>query len=91
MRLSASYFRLKGNQWLPEILDEPALMNRVMSAGEQWGWTLRETGLVRILFDTGCRVHEACQLSVADWVQSGLCDVNYFGRLATIRMAGWVG
>ncbi|MGC3875015.1 tyrosine-type recombinase/integrase [Halomonas sp. GXIMD04776] len=71
MRLSASYFRLKGNQWLPEILDEPALMNRVMSAGEQWGWTLRETALVRILFDSGCRVHEACQLSVADWVQSG--------------------
>jgi hypothetical protein len=71
MRLSASYFRLKGNQWLPEILDEPALMNNVMSAGEQRGWTLRETGLVRILFDTGCRVHEACQLSVADWIQSG--------------------
>lgn len=20
-----------------------------------------------------------------------LCDVNYFGRLATIKMAGWVG
>ncbi|WP_302140994.1 hypothetical protein [Halomonas alkalicola] len=20
-----------------------------------------------------------------------VCDVNYFGRLATIRMAGWVG
>ena len=20
-----------------------------------------------------------------------ICDVNYFGRLATIKMAGWVG
>ncbi|WP_136253676.1 site-specific integrase [Onishia niordana] len=71
MRLSYNYFRLKGDQWLPEILDEPALMGKVMSAGEKWGWTLREICLSRILFETGCRIHEACQLSVSDWVHSG--------------------
>ena len=29
--------------------------------------------------------------TLAAWEHSALCDVNYFGRLATIKMAGWVG
>lgn len=69
-RSSGSYFRLRDEQWLPEIIDDPCLYNTVLEAGEKWGWTLREQGLVRILFDSGCRIHEVCALTMADWFES---------------------
>jgi integrase len=71
VRNSAAYFRLKGDQWLPSVIDDPTLFNTVLNAGEQWGWSLRETSLVRVLFDTGCRIHEACALTFGDWYSSG--------------------
>ena len=37
-RSSAAYFRLRGERWLPAVLDDPALMGDVLAAGEQWGW-----------------------------------------------------
>jgi|TARA_R110000796_G_scaffold229731_1_gene347204 integrase len=70
VRFSAAYFRLRGDKWLPEVLDDPSLMNAVVTAGDQWGWSMREMGLVRVLFDTGCRLHEACHLTMADWFHS---------------------
>jgi integrase len=70
-RTSAAYFRLRGDQWLPDIIDEPSLFNSVITAGEKWGWSLREMALARVLFDTGCRIHEACALTLADWQVSG--------------------
>ena len=70
-RTSAAYFRLRGERWLPAVLDDPVLMDDVLAAGERWGWSLRETALVRLLFDAGCRVGEACALTLADWCPSG--------------------
>lgn len=66
-RSSAAYFRLRGERWSPAVLDDPALMSDVLTAGERWGWSLREVALARVLFDTGCRVGEACALTLADW------------------------
>lgn len=71
IRNSAAYFRLRGDQWTPSVIDDPTLLNTVLSAGEKWGWKLREICLVRILFDTGCRIHEACALTLADWGSGG--------------------
>jgi integrase len=70
-RMSAAYFRLRGDKWTPFIIDDPLLFNIILSAGEKWGWTLREIGIVRLLFDTGCRIHEACNLTMGDWSHSG--------------------
>lgn len=70
-RGAAAYFRLRGERWLPVVLDDPALMDDVLAAGERWGWSLRETALVRVLFDAGCRVGEACVLTLADWRPGG--------------------
>jgi len=69
-RLSAAYFRLRDGEWMPTYLDDPTLFNEVLTAGEIWGWQLRETSVCRTLFDSGCRIHEACALTVADWQKS---------------------
>ncbi|WP_161993576.1 site-specific integrase [Muricoccus nepalensis] len=85
-RSSAAYFRLRGERWLPTLLDDPALMNDVLAAGERWGWSLREMALVRVLFDAGPRVGEACSLTLADWRPSGFlrevlaCNKGSLGR-----------
>jgi len=85
-RSSAAYFRLRGERWLPTVLDDSALMNDVLAAGEQWGWSLRETALVRVLFDAGPRISEACTLTLADWRPSSFlrevlaCNKGSLGR-----------
>lgn len=67
IRSVASYFRNSSKGWLPEILDSPTLFNEVITCGENWGWSLRELAIARILFDTGCRIHEVCSLSLFGW------------------------
>ncbi len=85
-RSSSAYFRLRGERWLPAVLDDPALMSDVLAAGERWGWSLREMALVRVLFDAGPRVGEACALTLADWRPSGFlrevlaCNKGSLGR-----------
>lgn len=71
LRLTSSYYRIKDNQWIPEYLDDPGLMGNVLTVGEEGGWDLQDIAIVRILFDTGCRIHEACALTVRDWSVSG--------------------
>lgn len=70
-RNASAYFRLRGERWVPDVLDNPSLMNDVLSAGERWGWSLREAALVRVLFDAGPRIGEACALTLADWRPGG--------------------
>lgn len=85
-RSSAAYFRLRGERWLPAVLDDPVLIGDVLAAGERWGWSLRETALVRVLFDAGPRIGEACALTLADWRPSGFlrevlaCNKGSLGR-----------
>ena len=85
-RTAGAYFRLRGDRWLPTVLDDPALMNDVLAAGERWGWSLRETALVRVLFDAGPRIGEACALTLADWRPGGFlrevhaCNKGSLGR-----------
>lgn len=70
IRSTASYFRNTSKGWLPEVLDSPTLFSDVIACGELWGWSLREIAVARILFDTGCRIHEVCSLSLFGWSSS---------------------
>lgn len=70
IRSTASYFRNTSKGWLPEVLDSPTLFSDVIASGELWGWSLREIAVARILFDTGCRIHEVCSLSLFGWSSS---------------------
>lgn len=66
-RLSDSYFRQNGSAWEPIILDDPSLQQDVLDAGIKYGWSRGETSVARIMFDSGCRIHEACSPRVCDW------------------------
>jgi integrase len=71
-RLSDSYFKLVGETWIPQVIDDPEFPARVLSGGQSVGWHLQEHCIARILFESGCRVSEAVGLSLRDWAARGL-------------------
>jgi integrase len=72
-RLSDSYFKLVGDAWLPQIVDDPSLPARVLAGGRCLpGWRLRDECVTRLLFESGGRVSEITGLTLADWVARGM-------------------
>ena len=71
-RLSDSYFKLTGEDWIPQIVDDPTLQARVLAGGRAAGWGLREECVARILFDSGSHVSEVVGLTLGDWHSRGL-------------------
>jgi hypothetical protein len=50
-RLTDSFFRLIGREWVPKIIDDPTFPVSVLSGGRQLpGWGLREECVTRLLF-----------------------------------------
>ena len=71
-RLSDSYFKLVGDTWVPQVIDDPQFPARIQAGGRRVGWHLREQCVVRILFESGCRISEVVGLTVGDWAARGL-------------------
>jgi integrase len=71
-RLSDSYFKLVGEVWIPQVIDDPQLPVRILAGGERIGWRLREQCIVRILFESGGRVSEVVGQTLGDWVARGM-------------------
>jgi integrase len=71
-RLSDSYFKLVGESWVPQVIDDLEFPAQIQAGGRRIGWSLREQCIVRILFESGCRVSEVVGLSLADWAARGL-------------------
>lgn len=72
-RLSDSYFKLVGESWVPQVIDDLEFPAQIQAGGRRIGWSLREQCIVRILFESGCRVSEVVGLSLADWALPGAC------------------
>ncbi|MDC0765083.1 tyrosine-type recombinase/integrase [Brevibacillus sp. AG] len=72
-RLSDSYFRLQGEKWVPQIVDDVKLPGLILLGGSRLkGWGLREECITRILFESGGRVSEVLGLTLGDWHNRGL-------------------
>jgi integrase len=71
-RFTDSYFKLIGDDWVPQIVDDPTLPTRVLAGGRAVGWGLREECVARILFESGARVSEVVGLTLGDWHARGL-------------------
>jgi integrase len=71
-RLSDSYFKLVGEVWVPQVIDDPQLPARILASGQRIGWRLREQCIVRILFESGGRVSEVVGQTLGDWVARGM-------------------
>jgi integrase len=80
-RLSDSYFKLEGEEWIPQVVDDPALPGRVLAGGQRINWGLREECITRILFESGGRVSEVVGISLGDWVARGMLqEANTFSK-----------
>ena len=81
-RLSDSYFKLEKEDWVPQIIDDPALPALILAGGERLKhWGDRERCVTRILFESGARISEVVGLSLGDWVARGMLqEVNTFSK-----------
>lgn len=71
-RLSDSYFKLVGETWVPQVIDDPQFPVRIQAGGRIVGWHLREQCVVRIIFESGGRISEVVGLTLGDWAARGL-------------------
>jgi len=71
-RLSDSYFKLVGESWTPQVIDDAAFPARILGGGRKVGWRLQPECIARILFESGCRVSEVVGLTLGDWAARGL-------------------
>ena len=81
-RLSDSYFKLEKEEWIPQIIDDPALPALILAGGERLKhWGDRERCVTRILFESGGRVSEVVGLTLGDWVDRGMLqEANTFSK-----------
>jgi integrase len=71
-RLTDSYFKLEGAEWVPQIIDDPEFPSRLLAGGRLVNWKLREECVARILFESGGRISEIVGLMLGDWVNRGM-------------------
>ncbi len=81
-RLSDCYFKLEEDDWVPQIIDDPALPALILAAGERLKhWGNRERCVTRMLFESGGRVSEVVGLTLGDWVARGMLqEANAFSK-----------
>ncbi len=70
-RLSDSYFKLVGEAWVPQVIDDPQFPAQIQFGGRSVGWHLREQCVARLLFESGGRISEVVGLTVGDWAARG--------------------
>jgi hypothetical protein len=64
-RLTDSFFKLVGKEWIPQIIDDLNFPVSVMTGGRTLnGWSLREEVVTRLLFETGGRIFEVTGLTL---------------------------
>ncbi len=66
-RPAENYFRLVGEDWVPEPIDDPSLPGRLLAGAKQARLSLRDQIVVRIAFESGARISEVLGLTVGDW------------------------
>jgi len=72
-RLTDSFFKLVGRDWVPQVIDDPTFPVSVLTGGHKLtGWGLREECVTRLLFETGGRIFEVTGLTLGDWANRGL-------------------
>ena len=72
-RLTDSFFKQVGEEWVPQIIDDPTFPVSILRGGRKLrGWSLREECVTRLLFETGGRIFEVTGLALGDWTNRGL-------------------
>ncbi|MFP3126382.1 site-specific integrase [Ectobacillus funiculus] len=66
-RWTDSYFKVINDEWIPVVIADKDLPYQVYNAGKKVGWTLRETVIARLLFETGARASEIIEMTMGDY------------------------
>lgn len=66
-RWTDSYFKIINEEWVPVVIADRDLPYQVYQIGKRMGWNLRETVIVRLLFETGARISEIVGLTIGDY------------------------
>jgi integrase len=67
-RLTASYFKLVGAEWIPQIIDDVNFPEYLFTGAYQLKrWGLRDDCVTRLLFETGARISEVVGLTLGGW------------------------
>lgn len=67
-RLSDSYYKLAGEDWIPQVIDDHTFPEQVLKGGRTLKrWSLRDECVTRMLFESGGRVSEVVGLTVGGW------------------------
>lgn len=69
--LSENYFRLVGEDWVPQPIDDPELHTRLLAGFEKAKLGLRDQIVIRMAYESGGRIREILQLKVGDWRKYG--------------------
>ena len=67
---SDCFYSIYGKQWLPQSIDNPKLAKILLNAPDMKFWTIREIIILQILLSTGCRISEACGVTLKSWLMS---------------------
>jgi hypothetical protein len=73
-RLSDNYYKLEREDWVPQIIDDPALPGLIFQGGKQLPLKQtrqRDECVTWLLFESGARISEVCGLMLGDWVALG--------------------
>jgi integrase len=68
---SDNYFKLVGDEWQPQPIDNPNLHVLLRKGFKQARISLRDQIVVRIAYESGARIREILHLTVGDWRKRG--------------------
>jgi integrase len=68
---SENYFRLAGEIWIPQPIDDPHLHQHLVKHFATAKLNLRDQIVVRMAYETGERISELVQLTIGDWRKRG--------------------
>lgn len=74
-RLSDNYFKLRHDEWVPQILDDPKLPALILQGGKKLPLKYtrqRDEVVTWLLFETGARISEVTGLMLSDWASLGV-------------------
>ncbi|ACA40693.1 site-specific integrase [Lysinibacillus sphaericus] len=80
-RVTNSYYKIVGDTWIPNIIDDNSLPSQILSGGEKIHWKLRDQVIARLLFETGARASEVIEVTIGDYRRRpSVREMNTFSK-----------
>ncbi len=79
--MTDSYYKIVGDKWTPEIIDDISLPAQILNGGKQIHWRIRDQLIARLLFETGARASEVIGVTIGDYrSRQSFREMNTFSK-----------